>query len=127
MPSVIAIVDDDSTLRTIVRGILEARGYQAIEADSAAACLQLCQTICPDLILLDAMMPEMDGFICCRELRSYFSKDTLPIVMVTGLEDDGTKRKVFAAGANEHLIKPIQWPTLFETIEKLLGPESRTP
>ena len=121
MPSLIAIVDDDSTLRGIVRSLLEARGYQTIEADSATACLKLCQTICPDLILLDAIMPDVDGFHCCRELRSHFSKDTLPIVMVTGLDNDTTSEKVFAAGANEYIAKPIQWPILFEAIAKLLN------
>ncbi|MEL7086076.1 MAG: response regulator [Cyanobacteria bacterium P01_A01_bin.3] len=121
MSSLIAIVDDDSTLRTIVKGILEARGYQVFEADSAAACLNLCNTICPDLILLDALMPEMDGFECCRKLRSRFTKDELPIVMVTGLEDASTASKVMTAGANEYVAKPIQWPKLFAAIGGVLA------
>ena len=121
MSALIAIVDDDSTLRTIVKGILEARGYQVFEADSAAACLKLCDTICPDLILLDALMPDMDGFECCRELRSRFTKEELPIVMVTGLEDASTASEVMAAGANEYVAKPIQWAKLFEVIGAVLG------
>lgn len=121
MSSVIAIVDDDSTLRSIVKGILEARQYQVLEADSAAACLKLCSAICPDLVLLDAMMPDMDGFECCRELRMQFSQEELPIVMVTGLEDVSTATDVMAAGANKYVAKPIQWPQLFAAIEGLLA------
>ena len=121
MSSLIAIVDDDSTLRTIVKGILDARGYQVVEADSGATCLKLCDTICPDLILLDALMPVMDGFECCRELRSRFTKEELPIVMVTGLEDASTASEVIAAGANEYVAKPIQWPKLFAAIGGFLA------
>ena len=120
MSSLIAIVDDDSTLRSIIKGILEVRGYQVVEADSTAKCLNLCNTIRPDLVLLDALMPEVDGFACCRELRSRFTKEELPIVMVTGLEDASTVSEVMGAGANKYLAKPIQWPKLFAAIGELL-------
>ncbi len=121
MSSLIAVVDDDGTLRSIIKGILSARGYQVVEADSATACINLCSTIRPDLVLLDAMMPEIDGFECCSQLRSSFSKDELPIVMVTGLEDASVSSKAIDAGANQYVAKPIQWPQLFAAIEEVLA------
>ena len=72
-------------MRTIVKGILEARGYQVAEADNAAACLKLCDAICPDLILLDWMMPGLAGVEVCRRLRSTGAQ--MPIIFLTAKDD----------------------------------------
>nr|MDJ0636927.1 response regulator [Xenococcaceae cyanobacterium MO_188.B29] len=61
----ILIVDDDASIRMTAAGILDIQGYSILEADSAEACLNICQQQTPDLILLDAVMPGIDGFTCC--------------------------------------------------------------
>jgi CheY-like chemotaxis protein len=75
------IVDDDPSQRLVIRYVLEREGYQVLEANSGETCLQLATQHPVDMVLLDAVMPDLDGFECCRRLHAQNSD--LPILIVT--------------------------------------------
>ncbi|BAZ04968.1 PAS domain-containing protein [Calothrix sp. NIES-3974] len=120
MNSQILIADDDVLIRLQLRELLESVGYTVIEASNGVEALKMYQDLHPDMVLLDAMMPEMDGFECCRRLRELASKDELPILMVTALYDVESVEKAFAVGTTDYITKPIQWLVLRQRVQRLL-------
>lgn len=114
----ILIVDDDTSIRMTATGILELQGYSTLEADSAEACLALCQKQTPDLILLDAVMPGMDGFNCAQKLRSILGIQCPPIFMMTALSDRDSIYRSFDSGITDYLVKPLNWVDLTEKIKQ---------
>lgn len=113
---VILVIDDDDTIRLMCRRVLERRGYEVFEAEGGEAGLVLCQSLRPDMVLLDGLMPDMDGFSCCRALLELIPD--LAVVMVTGLTEADTEAQIKAAGALDYVAKPIDWPGLLETIQR---------
>ncbi len=103
----IMVVDDDFAARLQLRFTLENAGYTVVEADSGEEALRLFVQQQPQLILLDIIMPEMDGFATCRQLRRTPGGEHTPVVMVTGLEDAETITCAFDAGATDFISKPI--------------------
>lgn len=112
--ALILVIDDEPTQRMLSREALEQRGYRVEEAESGEAGLQLATELKPALILLDVMMPGMDGFEVCRRLRSHpdLTLNRTPVVIVTALEDLESIEIGFKAGATDFLAKPIVWPLL---------------
>ena len=115
----ILIVDDDASIRMTAAGILENQGYSIVEADSGEACLSLCQKQKPDLILLDAVMPGMDGFTCCLKLKRIFGFECPPILMMTALDDQDSIYRSFDVGITDYFVKPLNWIALPEKIKKI--------
>jgi diguanylate cyclase (GGDEF)-like protein len=105
--SVVIVVDDDFSVRMQLRFAFENAGHEVVEAASGQEALDLFRKSPPDLILLDVIMPEMDGFDTCRMLRSLPGGTHTPVVMVTGLEDTETITQAFEAGATDFISKPI--------------------
>jgi diguanylate cyclase (GGDEF)-like protein len=103
----VLVVDDDFSARLQLRFTLENSGYAVVEAASGEEALALFANHPPDLILLDIIMPGMDGFATCRGLRTIPGGEHTPIVMVTGLEDAETITSAFDAGATDFIGKPI--------------------
>ncbi|MEO1131907.1 MAG: response regulator [Cyanobacteria bacterium J06639_1] len=122
----VLVVDDDELLRLVIRDLLEMAGYRVAEVADATAGIEWCRTARPDLVLLDALMPEMDGFDCCRHLRSLFPASELPILMLTALSDAGTADRVAAAGATGYVAKPFKTQLLLDRIAALLPSSVRT-
>ncbi|MEO0852573.1 MAG: response regulator, partial [Cyanobacteria bacterium J06648_11] len=116
----VLIVDDEETIRTMISATLTGEGYRVATVTDSRACLAQCQQQIPDIILLDALMPGMDGFACCRELRATWSDRCPPILMITGLNDDTSVDRAFAAGADDYTTKPIHWPVLRQRVRRLL-------
>ena len=114
----ILIVDDDASIRMTAKVVLELQGYSTLEADSAEACLIFCQQQAPDLILLDAVMPGMDGFNCSLKLRSIFGIQCPPILMMTALDDRDSIYRSFDVGITDYLVKPLNWTNLSEKIKQ---------
>jgi CheY-like chemotaxis protein len=81
------VVDDDAHLRSLLRRILEKQGYRVAEAENGVECLKAYEQLRPDVILMDVMMPVMDGFNACVRLREMPGGNHVPIVMVTVLDD----------------------------------------
>jgi diguanylate cyclase (GGDEF)-like protein len=103
----VLVVDDDFSARLQLRFTLENSGYAVVEAASGEEAAALFAGQPPDLILLDIIMPGMDGFATCRALRGLPGGEHTPIVMVTGLEDAETIASAFDAGATDFIVKPI--------------------
>lgn len=114
----VLVVDDERSQRLVVRYALEREGYQVLEASSGEVCLQLAAQHPVDMVLLDAVMPDVDGFECCRRLHAQNSD--LPILIVTALEDESCVDEAFAAGASDYISKPIRWSVLKRRIRHLI-------
>lgn len=103
----VLVVDDEEQNRTLLRHPLEARGYEVEEAENGMHALRKIATRPPDVILLDLMMPQMDGYDVCRQLRRSAKTRHLPILMITALSERGDRLMGIQAGANDFLNKPI--------------------
>ncbi|MBW4608101.1 MAG: diguanylate cyclase [Hassallia sp. WJT32-NPBG1] len=120
-PPLILIVDDEKTLRLVLKRAMEKEGYRVVEACGGQHCLDICQEQMPDLILLDAMMPAMDGFTCCAKMRASLADDCPPVLMITALDDKQSVNRAFEVGATDYITKPINWGELNLRISRLLG------
>ncbi len=116
----ILIVDDDEKNRKLMSAILEGRGYASDTAKSGSEALNKANTCSPDLIFLDIMMPGMDGYEVCRRLKEGTTTSHIPVVMVTALEDRGSRIKGLESGASDFLTKPIDSTELFARAKNLL-------
>ena len=118
-PARVLVVDDDPTLRSLVRVRLKKIGYEVIEAGNGQAAVDCYQRVNPDIVLMDANMPGMDGFEATRALTEMTVDKHIPILMVSGLEDDESVDKAFGAGASEYITKPICWPLLLHRLQNI--------
>ena len=105
--SIILIVDDEIVSRYTVKVLLESEGYHLIFAESGTEALEKAQQAMPDVMLLDVMMPEMNGFEVCQHLRANPRLAELPIVMVTALDDRESRLKGLEVGADDFMSKPF--------------------
>jgi adenylate cyclase len=103
----VLVVDDEEQNRSVLRDPLEARGYEVTEAESGMQALEEIAANPPDAVLLDLMMPKMDGFEVCRRLKANPETAHIPILMVTALSERKERLMGIAAGANDFLIKPV--------------------
>src|SRR3990172_2298462 len=104
----ILIVDDDLDTLRLVGMMLQRQGYAVSSASSGQQAIELAQKEPPDLILLDIMMPEMDGYEVARRLRANASTQNVPIIMFTAKTQVDDKVMGFEAGADDYLTKPTQ-------------------
>ena len=116
----ILVVDDEPITRKLVSAILEKNGFSAATAENGLDCLRQLPNIKPDLILLDVLMPEMDGYETCRQIRSNPDTANLPILMLTALDSLEQKVKGFENGADDYLPKPFNTDELLAHIHALL-------
>ncbi len=117
---VVLIVDDDERVREYVRVNLEMEGYSVREAGSADEGLEVLEEVSPDLVLLDVMMPEVDGWEMLRRVRERHGIDAIPVVMFSGKVDEGTTGEAAARGAQGFLGKPFDPQQLIEHAKQLL-------
>jgi sigma-B regulation protein RsbU (phosphoserine phosphatase) len=117
----ILVADDDKWTRTLLRLILQQDRYRIIEVENGEQCLAEYRQQHPDIVLLDALMPEMDGFTCCLELTSLPGGDRTPILMITGLEDRESIDRAFEVGATDYITKPIHPPLLRQRLRRVLA------
>jgi adenylate cyclase len=103
----VLVVDDDEANRMLLRDPLEAHGYEIIEAEDGEKALQKVEQRPPDVILLDVMMPCLDGFEVCRRLKKDARTTHIPILMVTALSERMERMMGIAAGASDFLSKPV--------------------
>jgi DNA-binding response OmpR family regulator len=115
----ILIVDDDPENREILRARLERAGHAVSEAVNGEEGLRLIDTDRPDLVLLDVMMPKIDGWHVCRQIKSNVKTETLPVVMLTAMGQQIDKLRGWESGADEYLMKPWDPVKLLEIVNKL--------
>lgn len=114
-PTILCVDDDKVTLRAIERSLV-SNGYSVLTADSGARALTTLQKARPDLILLDAVMPYMDGYEVCSQLQTDPALATIPIIFVTAQEEGEEKARALAVGAADYLVKPIQRDLLLSKV-----------
>ena len=114
------IVDDDETVRMVVEESLKIRGFEIASAANGAEALERFPELMPDLLMLDVIMPGMDGFEVCRLIRQLPGGQYVPILMVTGLEDMESIEHAYKAGATDFFMKPINFALLEQRLRYLL-------
>lgn len=117
----VLVVDDDPNNRKLMETLLSYEGYAVTSAASGAAALAAVAVRPPDLILLDLMMPDMDGFEVVRRLRANPETRGIRVVMVTALDDDASRVRLAAAGVDRLILKPVDRWELKTCVENLLG------
>jgi DNA-binding response OmpR family regulator len=120
MAKEVLIVDDDKAMVNLLATLLETEGYEAKKTQSAAAALEKVSESHPDLILLDIMMPEMDGFKFLAMLRSNPDTRAIPVIIITVLGDQENILEGFRKEADEYVTKPFDPQKLVVTIKEVL-------
>lgn len=112
----VLLVDDDPIFRATTSDALDAQGFKVRAAANGKEALALASYQVPDLVLLDALMDDIDGFTVCREMTQLWADQEVPILMVTGLNDVESVQKAFKAGAAGFVPKPVNYAILFHRI-----------
>ena len=116
----ILVVDDDSGTRMLASASLGKSGFVTVEAADGDDGIAAFERFRPDLILLDVMMPRMDGFATCLEIRKRPGGDRIPVLMMTGLEDLASIHRAYEVGATDFITKPINWVVLGYRVSYLM-------
>ena len=119
-PPLILIVDDSEANRDILARRLETSGYQFATAADGEMALELSRRLLPDLILLDVMMPKLDGFEVCRRLKADANLPFIPIILVTARSDTRDVVRGLDVGGDEYLTKPVDQSALVARVRSLL-------
>lgn len=114
------IVDDDRSMRLALKNVFVAEDYQIEEAGNGMQAISMCQRSMPDLVLMDAMMPEVDGFTACERIRSLPGGTDTPVLMITALDNEESIVKAFASGATDFIPKPIHFAVLKQRVSRLI-------
>jgi CheY-like chemotaxis protein len=118
----IVAVDDNADARAFIDRVLQLHGAKVVSVDSAAKAMEAVLQFCPDIVLCDLMMPEMDGYAFLRQIRALddeFGK-AVPVVALTAFAGAENRLKTKQAGFEIHLDKPIDPPQLIDTIDMLI-------
>ena len=122
---VLLVVNDASVMRLMLRRALERDGYRVVEATDGQTAMAEFVKHQPDMVLLDAVMPGMDGFEVCQWLQEQPDGERCPCLLITGLNDDASVDRAFAAGATDFIPKPIHWAVLRQRVRLLLQASRR--
>ena len=117
----ILVVEDDVLILTMLTGILQAAGYEVLTGRDGAEGLSRARAEQPDLILLDVMMPKLDGFKVARLLKSDRNYSHIPIIILTAKAGASDAELARQAGADCYLVKPVDADVLIEHVRRLLG------
>ena len=114
----ILVVDDDPSILKFVRANLEARGYKTLAAADGEEAIRIAEKEKPNLLILDIVMPGMDGFEVCRKIRLW---STVPVIMLSAREGENEREKCEACGADDYLTKPFVLKELLALAKTLLN------
>jgi CheY-like chemotaxis protein len=122
MAKKILVVDDSKTALMMEREILEKRtNYQCVTAVDGQEAVEKAQQECPDLVLMDVVMPRMNGFEACKMMRLQPSTREIPIVLVTTRSEESYMEAGFQSGCNDYITKPIDGAELVALVQSYLG------
>lgn len=133
MSKKVFLVDDDDMLRKMTELLLSKKGFEVFAIENGTKALQQLKTLIPDVILLDVMMPDMDGFSVCREIRLNPATASIPIIMLTALDNVENKVKGFEVGADDYQSKPFEINDLVTRINTMtdrmgkITPQTKAP
>ncbi|MBD0302278.1 MAG: PAS domain-containing protein [Tolypothrix sp. T3-bin4] len=120
MTNLILVVDDDDFIRMQLCDLMQQAGYQVAQATNGSEALAAYTRLQPEIVLIDAIMPVMDGFTCCAELQKLPGGANTPVLMITALYDQTSVERAFAVGATDYITKPIQWEVLRQRVHRLM-------
>jgi CheY-like chemotaxis protein len=123
----ILLAEDNQDTAEIVSFVLKFLGHEVVLATDGVEAVEKAISFQPDLILMDMMMPRMDGFEAVSELRQHADTKTIPIVAATALASAGDRKKCLAAGCDDYLSKPVTAKQLAPAIERLLRSDHARP
>jgi len=121
----VLLVDDDEVNLLLTAVALRERGFDITETSSGEQALRMMSEWSPDVVVLDAMMPELDGFETCMRLRAIPGFESIPVLMLTGLDDEASINRAYQVGATDFFVKSTQWSLLAGRLRYLLR-SSRT-
>ena len=116
----VLVVDDEPLSRLMTRVTLEEQGMTVIEASDGPSAIESFARWVPDMVLLDALMPDIDGFETCKAIRATAAGRHTPILMLTGLDDEKSVASAYEAGASDFFVKSTQWTLLIQRCRYLL-------
>jgi diguanylate cyclase (GGDEF)-like protein len=114
------IVDDDRSIRMALKNIFEDDNFVIEEAVNGQQAVAICERKMPDMILMDAIMPELDGFKTCERIRQLSQGADIPILMITALDNEDDIVAAFAAGATDYVTKPLHFAVLKQRVARLV-------
>ena len=115
----ILIVDDSATIRVALRSLVEKMGHAVVEADDGVKALAAYRSDRPDLVLIDVMMPVMDGYEAARRMREFSPEEWVPIIFLSSKEADQDLDRAIEAGGDDYLVKPVSFVVLNAKIRAL--------
>jgi len=118
-PPLVIVADDDPSVRLMLHHILEKEHFEVIEAENGQEAVNLGIKHNPSIVLLDAVMPELSGFVACKLIKEHYPE--MPVIMITSLDDDFSVEQAFQAGADDYITKPINWSVLKHRITHTLA------
>lgn len=121
----ILLADDDSTFRMIARRAFETVGFQCIDVEHGLLALNAFEELQPQVVMLDIMMPEMDGYETCKTIRTLPRGEYLPIIMMTSSDNEESINKAFEAGATDFVTKPVNWQILGHRLHFIMRTNQR--
>lgn len=121
----VLVADDDPDVRDVVVFKLEQSGHDVLVAEDGGAALDLARRACPDLAVLDVMMPRMTGLDVCRELRADPATSGMPIILLTARAQEGDIETGFAWGVDDYLTKPFSPRELDSRVRAVLARSAR--
>ena len=124
-PIHILAVDDNRMSRLKLVRTLEGEGYNVSQADGGRTALDTLRSQAFDLVLLDILMPEVDGFQVLREMKDDANLRNIPVIVISGMEDMDSVDRCLAAGAEDFLSKPVDPTVLQDRVRKLIGKRVR--
>ena len=113
----ILIIEDEKAIQNIIKAFLEDAGYTTVLADDGLEGIEQFHKCSPDLVLLDLMLPKIDGFAVCELIRK---ESSIPVIMLTARDDDDSQIKGFDALADDYITKPFTMPLVMRRIEAVL-------
>lgn len=113
MAKKILIVEDEANIRELLRLYLEREGYVVIEAENGVEGIKLWKSEKPDMLLLDVMMPVMDGWAVCKEIRA---ESDVPIIMLTAKDETADRVSGLEMGADDYIVKPLEMPEVIARV-----------
>lgn len=117
----VLIVDDEPTIRTLVNAVLDGPGVRTLEAADGPEAMDMIRRYRPDLVLLDVVMPRMDGFTVCQRMRAEESMARTPVLLLTALVQESDHELARRAGADGVVQKPFSPAVLRSTVESILN------
>ena len=117
----VLVADDEPTIRALVNAVLEGPDIRTLEAADGAEALAVAHTHRPDLVLLDVVMPKMDGFSVCERMKAESSTARTPVLLLTALAQDSDRQRARRAGADGVVQKPFSPTALRAIVESILN------